>query len=370
MLETIREYGLECLAANGEMEMTRQAHADYYLAFAEEVEPKLAGPEQATWLDQLEHEHENLRMALQWSLERGEAEHNMEMALRFGGVLRRFWLVHGHLSEGRTFLERALARSEGVKTLARAKALNAAANIALNQGDVDRGEVLAEEALTLYAFQARTRRLPMLQAEVLPEEGLSTYRELGDTRGIAFALHQLERVARARGNLRAARLLSEEALAPFKEADDQERVAWSLYRLARLHREQGKYARACTLAEESLALHRVLGNKEGIASALFQLAQALFVSEGDQPRVRSSLEEALALYKELGDREDIADCLYLSSQVALSQNDSILARSLVDESIALSKEIGDREGLAESLPLLARVLTVQGDYAAAHIQYE
>ena len=149
MLETIREYGLECLTTSGEMQIARQAHADYYLAFAEEVEPKLAGPEQATWLDRLEHEHENLRMALEWSLERGEAEHNMEMALRFGGVLRRFWLVHGHLSEGRGFLERVLARSKGVRTLARAKALNAAANIALNQGDVDRAEVLAEEALAL-----------------------------------------------------------------------------------------------------------------------------------------------------------------------------------------------------------------------------
>ena len=119
------------------------------------------------------------------------------------------------------FLERVLAGSEGIRTPVRAKALNAAANIALNQGDVDRAEVLAEEALALYARYARTRQLPILQAEVLPEESLARYRELGDAKGIAFALHQLERVARARGNLRAARLLSEEALALFNEADDQ-----------------------------------------------------------------------------------------------------------------------------------------------------
>src|SRR5258708_23541618 len=148
------------------MEMTRRAHADYCLTLAEEVEPKLAGPEQATWLDRLEREHENLRMALECSRERGEAEHDMEKALRFGGVLRRFWLVHGHLSEGRSFLERALAGSEGVRTPARAKALNAAANIALNQGEVDRAEILAEEALTLYARQSRTRQLPILRSEV------------------------------------------------------------------------------------------------------------------------------------------------------------------------------------------------------------
>ena len=370
MLETIREYGLECLAASGEMEITRQAHANYYLALAEEVEPKLAGPEQATWLDRLEHEHENLRAALQWLLERGEAEQNMEQALRFGGVLRRFWLVHGHLSEGRSFLERVLAGSEGIRTPVRAKALNAAANIALNQGDVDRAEVLAEEALALYARYARTRQLPILQAEVLPEESLARYRELGDAKGIAFALHQLERVARARGNLRAARLLSEEALALFKEADDQERVAWSLYRLARLNREQGEYSKARVLAEESLAIHRALGNKEGIASALFQMAQALFVSQGDLAMVRSLLAEALALYKELGDREDMADCLYLSSRVALSLGDAATAHSQAEESIALSREIGDREGLSESFPLLARILAVQGDVATARTLYE
>jgi predicted ATPase/class 3 adenylate cyclase len=62
MLETIREYGLECLAASGEMEATRQAHADYYLALAEEAKAKLEGPQQAVWL---EREHENLRAAKQ-----------------------------------------------------------------------------------------------------------------------------------------------------------------------------------------------------------------------------------------------------------------------------------------------------------------
>ncbi len=345
MLATIREYGQECLTASGEMEAARQAHADYYLRFAEEVEPKLAGPEQVVWLDRLERDHDNLRAALQWSLERGEGAYDTEIALRFGGVLRRFWLVHGHLYEGRTFLEQALARSEGARTLVRGKALNAAANIALNQGDIDRAEVWAEESRTLY-------------------------RTFGETQGIAFSLHQLERVARARGNLRVARQIAEEALTLFKEIDDKERVAWSLFRLARLHREQGEYDRACTLAEQSLAIHRELGNKEGIASALFQLARALFVSLGDQLKVRSLLEECLELYNELGDKEDIADCLSLSSQVALSQKDTNTARMLAEESVALSREIGDREGIADSLPLLAQVLAAQGNYPAARTLYE
>jgi predicted ATPase/DNA-binding CsgD family transcriptional regulator len=345
MLETIREYGLECLAATGEMAAARQAHAEYYLRLTEEIEPKLAGPEQAVWLDRLEHEHANVRMALQWLLERGEMHHDMEMPLRFGGILRRFWLVHGHLQEGRTFLERALALSEGVTSPVRAHALNAAANIALNQGDVDRAEVLAEEGRTLY-------------------------QKVGGTRGIAFSLHQLERVARARGNLSASRLLSEEALALFKLVGDKERVAWSLFRLARLHREQGEYSSAYALAHESLTMHRELGNKEGIASALFQLAHVLFVSQGDQARAHTLLEECLALYRELGDKEDMADCFSLLSQLALSQGDTDTARSLAEESLTLSREIGDREGIVESQPYLARVLAAQGNHAAARDLYE
>ena len=91
MLETIREYGLECLAASKELEDTRQAHAQYYLALAAQVEPELSGPQQAEWLERLEREHDNLRAALHWSLEQGEAGHSMETALRLGrpGVIKR-----------------------------------------------------------------------------------------------------------------------------------------------------------------------------------------------------------------------------------------------------------------------------------------
>src|SRR6266571_5242435 len=100
MLETVREYGLECLAVSGEMELTRQAHANYYLALAEEIELKPGDPQQAMWLEQLEREHDNLRAAMRWSLEGGEAgkdtENGRKMALRFGVALQSFWVIHGY----------------------------------------------------------------------------------------------------------------------------------------------------------------------------------------------------------------------------------------------------------------------------------
>src|SRR5205085_3473688 len=216
MLETIREYGLECLAVNGEMEITRRAHADYYLVLAEEAEPKLDGPDQVAWLERLEREHDNLRAAMQWSLEPGKEGHRREMALRLGGALRRFWIVHGHWSEGRNFLERALAEGKGAPASVLVQALIAAANLANMQADNDRAEVLAEKSRALC-------------------------QELGDTRGIALSLRLLAVVAARRGMLTAERMLNEEALSLFREVGDKEGAAWSLYNLGWLVIVQGEY---------------------------------------------------------------------------------------------------------------------------------
>jgi predicted ATPase len=115
MHETIREYGLEAPVANQELEAARSAHAEYYLGLAEEAEAHLESAEQVAWL---ELEHANLRAALDWSLE----QHESEMALRLSAALFRLWRVRWYLSEGRNFLERALASSRDVAEDVRAKA--------------------------------------------------------------------------------------------------------------------------------------------------------------------------------------------------------------------------------------------------------
>ncbi|MDP9371880.1 MAG: protein kinase, partial [Chloroflexota bacterium] len=97
MLETIREFGLEHLAASGEETAVRQAHAAYVLALVERAEPALTGPEQGIWFDRLEIEHDNLRAALAWTLDRRAAD----VALRLGAAPWRFWSARGYLAEGR-----------------------------------------------------------------------------------------------------------------------------------------------------------------------------------------------------------------------------------------------------------------------------
>ncbi len=352
LLETVREYGLELLVASGEMEATQHAHAAYYLRLAEEAERELQGPQQVVWLERLEHDFDNLRAAMRWSLEQARAERSAnntgdggELALRFGGALQQFWIIRGHVTEGRTFLEEALASSKTIKTPGRAKALKTVARLALVQGDYQRGEVQCEESLALF-------------------------RELGDIKGEAFSLYLLGIVASRKGNSATALKLSEEALSLSKSANDRELVASSLFQLAYIASHQGKYTSARNLFAENLALNRELGNKRGIVQSLFSLAQVLVVSQSDQETVSELLEEGLALSRELGFKEGIATWLSLSGQVTLSSGDALAARSLIEESLALFKEIGHRHGTAASLALLARVAALQDEYIAAGALFE
>src|SRR6266480_3096429 len=166
MLATIREYGLEALAACGELERARNAHAAYYLALAERAAPALVGAEQGSWAEQLERDHENIRAALQWLLD----HHEIEKTLCLTTALQQFWLHRGYLSEGRRFLERALdaGRLEhaSISSQVEASALYAAGYLAYWQNDPGQVMVLLEES-----------------------ERLS--RHLQDKRGIASALAYL-----------------------------------------------------------------------------------------------------------------------------------------------------------------------------------
>jgi predicted ATPase/class 3 adenylate cyclase/DNA-binding CsgD family transcriptional regulator len=345
MLETMREFGLEALATSGELEATRQAHALYYLALAEEAESELVGPQQLVWLERLEREHGNLRAALRWSLEQGEARQGGEIALQLSSALRRFWQVRGHLSEGRNSLEQALAGSEGAVASLRAKALIAAASLAVSQGDTARTEALCQESLPLC-------------------------KELGDTKGIAHILYLLGWATWRRGNSALAHSLTEEALVLFRKVGDEDHIAWSLFNLAGIVSKRGEYARARVLFEESLARHRELGNKRGIAYSLSNLAEVLFLSLGDWATVRSLLEESLTLSREVGDKRGIADYFCLSGQLTLQQSDAVTACSLLEESVKLYREMGNQWSTAGSLSLLGKVATIQGDYVTARALYE
>jgi non-specific serine/threonine protein kinase len=148
MLETIREFGLEQLTHTHELESARRAHAEYYLSFAEDAEWQLTGADQKTWLQRLESEQDNIRAALHWAIEHGE----VEFAQRMAGALQPFWFRHGRWSEGRRWLEDALAMgpSSTLNQSVRANALYGAGALARFQGDFTRARMLCEQSLAMY----------------------------------------------------------------------------------------------------------------------------------------------------------------------------------------------------------------------------
>jgi predicted ATPase len=348
MLQVLREFGLERLAESGEREVTGEAHAQYYLTLAEEVEPHLRGNEQAHWLSRLEQEHENLRAALSWLLERVSMEdgvRQVERALRLGGALLWFWYIRGYIREGWTFLEQVLPVRERAGAAVRAKAVHAASGFALGLDDFERTEALSLESLALF-------------------------REVRDPVGMTASLYMLANVALVRGQYAVARSRLEESELLYKEVDDPLGRARDLLLIGRVLTCQGEYARACIQLEKSLRLFTVLGDTQRIGFVLYLLARALFVSQEDRGRAHALAEESLALCKEVGNPWITAMGLSLLGRMHLMQGEIARARTLAEESVETLKEIGDRSSITEALIDLAHVVSVQGDLAMAHRLYE
>ncbi len=340
MLETIREYGREALTVRGEVEATRQAHAVYYLALAEAAEQEWEGPREAVSFARLEQEHDNLRAAMSWLLERGEAE----MTLRLCTALWWFWLLSDYVYEGWGFLERALEGSEEVAASLRAKALWSAGNLASSLGSFERGEVLCQESLVLF-------------------------RAIGDTKGMGTAVFQLAWIAEWKCDFAAARSRYEESLVLAREVGDTSLVAWALSFLAGIAVQQGEYARARPLLEEGLAHFRASGEKTGIANSILCLAKMLF-AQGDLARARAVAEEGLALKREIGTRSAEAEVLPVLAEITFCQGDTTTARLLLEKTCAFYREVGNERQLAWTLSLLGKVIAAQGDLAAARAIYE
>jgi non-specific serine/threonine protein kinase len=341
LAETVRQYAHERLEAAAELVPMRHRHLDWYLALAEQAEAALGGGlAQVAWLDRLEREHGNLRAALQWGSVEGGAR---AAGARLAAALRRFWSVRGHLSEGRRWLEGALARGTPEPAGTRVRILLGAANLALDQADYER-------------------------ATALYEEGLALCRDLGDTARSATALGQLGIVALERGDFARARALLEESLALRQELGDRGGIASSLSGLGIVANDQGDHEAAGALFERSLALYRALSDPGGIVASLNGLAGAAW-GQGDLERARALIEECLAVCREVGEQRGIANMLANLGSLAREQGEHERARALLEEGLALSRDLGDRAGVARTLTSLGTVALGQALYAQAAARF-
>lgn len=359
MLETIREYGLECLAASGELENMQQKHATYYQVLARKAGADITSPEKGKLLSLVEREKDNLRAALNWLLEQDE----IEQALRLCNDLFGFWWTRDP-REGRMFLERGLTAHGSVEhDDVRGWALQTLGILVSNQGNFSHAVELWQASLELF-------------------------QKAGGTLGIAWALSHIGMTTMYQGEYSRARQVLEESLALFRELEERGEpgpvqigslpvsggVAFTLFRLALIANIQGDYARARALAEESLPFFRAAGDSIRISPVL-EILVLVALNQEDHIRAQTLLAEKLTLDRENGIKRIIGTTLSLQGQLALLQGEIDGAHDLLTESIAMLKEITSnwmpsQDNLAEALSLLGRVIARQGDHAQAQTLHE
>jgi predicted ATPase/DNA-binding CsgD family transcriptional regulator/Tfp pilus assembly protein PilF len=337
MLETVREYALDCLEENGETEAIRRDHARYYLTLAEEIAPpgRRRG-QQLRWLRRLTEEQENLRAALGFLIERREAE----LAVQLSGALWWYWVNRGSFNEGRAFLAASLSLPHsGDRTPARARALCGAGELALRQGN----------------YQVATALL---------EESVASYREVGETRGLAQALLNLGLSVASAQRFAEARTLIEQSIALSREMDDPWLLGHAQDSLARLAWKQGDLETTRVLAEQGLQLAPQLGELRAQISPRKLLATVALV-QGDYNRAADLASALLAIARSVGDRETECSALFTLGTVALRQGDHAQASDLFNRCLNIASEIGSARNSSMTLARLGEIACEQGNYALA-----
>jgi len=354
MLETVREYGLECLAEAGELERAREAHATTYFAFMKQADTALLGVERETWpmwsnreqerwLDWQEREYGNLRATLDTLLERNDPEITLQFAVGFVNV----WFFRGYASaEGVRIMERVLS-TEGVdKVISRAKgwALYIAGWVAFYRSDERRALVLLGDSLQLF----RRLRYP---------------------RGAGACLTVLGNIEHHRGNSNVGDAMLEESLALYRSIGDRVGIGYALLTQGILAFFRSEFARARTLCEESLVLSRIMGHTWLIATNLHYLGWVLFL-QGAYASAHQLSEESVALFKDLGHAGYAVEAQIVLADEVTALGDETTAEALLKEALAQGRAMESQDDIARALCGLGRLALRRGDLAQACSFYE
>jgi non-specific serine/threonine protein kinase len=305
MLETIRAFALEQLAAEGELHPAQQRHATFYLDLAEEAAaPRLDGPGGPALVSRLELEHDNMRTALRWLLDNSDVDRGVQLA----GALWSFWEVHGHVAEGLTWLDAALGSARAALPPARARALIGAAALRRERGDYFTAVASARESADIR-------------------------RSLGDLAGLAESLLILANVVALAGNPAEATTLAAESLEIRRQRHDTVGTAWAMEVLGLLLMFQADFAAARQHFEQALAMRD--GTRDNIVDALLLRGLGVLAgSAGDATTARSLLEQALDVFRARGDVAGMGASLLGLGDLALQQGDRTAGREYLAEAQA------------------------------------
>jgi tetratricopeptide (TPR) repeat protein len=271
MLEPIRQYALEKLRraarSNGCAPGTPRISATWPC----EPDLELKRAEQASWLERLAVEHDNLRAALSCALEGGEAER----VSRIGWAIHRFWSLRGHTGEGRQWMERALARTDELSDDARARALYVVSMLSYVRGEIDRTVQTVEESIAVS-------------------------RAAGDSEALAAAVLGRGLTSLSEGNLDAAGKRLRESLEMLREQDDRSGAALALVGLAQVALAYDDFERATETLSEAEVMSRSVGDWFTLTAVLSSRALTTRL-RGDEARTSALLRESVQLAGTLGD---------------------------------------------------------------------
>jgi len=327
MLEMVREYALEQLAASGEEEAIRRRHLAYHVTLAEEAEPRLFGSDQAAWLDRLGLERDNLGAATRWAAQSAD----VESVVRLGGALMRFWRTRSDEAIARERVETLLALADLAPPIpATIKAFDGAGELAMLIGD--------------YAA-----------AQSSFEWSRDVALRMGDQLGAATALRQLCKLAGQRGAYAEAELFGDECLAMFEELGDLWGLASTLREVGMIVYFVGDLPRARQILERGLVTARQVGDQRVIANAAFSLALTLHAM-GELDAAWPLYHECLATDRAQGHRTSEGSVLNNLGHIATVRGDRPAARMLLRDSLLASRDGGDRRRLAFTLSAVAGLL--------------
>lgn len=370
-LETIRQYAREKLFAAGEGEQIRERHLDYFLRFAVQAEPMLHGPEQYEWMDLLDHEHDNLRAALEWS----NGEERVKRGLKLVGALKWFWDMRAYWREGREYSERLLGQP-GVpaNSMERAIGLSVASRMSSWLGEYRLGNQQLTELISIAREHGDTG-LPLLGLGIgllgdgifdsdpsagaaMLDEGITIARKLGDEWILGLLLNYRGQRSRDINDNQAALQALEESLARFNSVGDKYWTAVVAFQIGTCYFRQGEYVRARQRYQETLTFFLQTKDLLRASFALNELGE-IARGDGNYDLAKRYYTQSLEISRELGIKYQIVGMLGNLGFVALHDGQIESAGRLFTDSLALAQEIEHVRGLPFGIMTFASLAAVK-----------
>ena len=331
MLETIRQYAEEKLTSSenadekNELDNIMLKHMDFYTVFAEKARENIEGESQKEWMEKIEYDTFNFKVAIMNSIVRNKAENGLRIAIS----LARYWEIRGYNSEAKNYFEELMNAEKDVKPEIKANAYQWMGSFEWITGNYERSKSFYGSSLSLN-------------------------KEAGNKKGVGILLNNLGLIANATGEYEKAKSMSEESCRYFKEINDERLIADSLLNLGAplINLREIEYAE--NVFNECLIMYRKLRDSRGIALALTNLG-SLAGMKSDFSKAMEYLNESLSIQRDLKDNRAMAVTLENIGSIEGNTGKYSEAVFHITESIKIYSELGNKKGLAGAINALGFV---------------